>query len=67
MKLALVLLSLATSASAFFAVGGCNQNGNGPHCFAIWQNTLVVSNGILEGVERGSATLNSEDYRCELQ
>jgi hypothetical protein len=52
---------------AFFGRGGCNQDGHGPHCFAIWQNTLVISNGMLSGVERGSATLNSVQYRCEIQ
>lgn len=52
--------------TAFFAVGGCNQNGAGPHCFAIWQNTLLVSNGMLNGSMHGAVKLNGEIYRCEM-
>jgi hypothetical protein len=52
---------------AFFAVGGCNQNGNGPHCFAIWQNTLLLSSNISDGRSmKGAAELNGEQYRCEM-
>jgi hypothetical protein len=51
----------------YSATGGCNQNGNGPHCFAMWVNRLSLSEALLSRAEEGVAILNGDNYSCQLQ
>lgn len=53
--------------TGFYGVGGCSQSPGHFNCFAIWTNTLFVSDSMLSDSERGSVILNTEQYSCQIQ